>query len=167
MYLVPSTYIRFSEIPPLSKKFRDAYDAYFEKIIRGWKEKTQHKLNIKDQCFLHSYIYNDNTNIYMFRKKNVKLKKQKKYLRLFNKKIPLCAGLDYPLRNICSSQKNLFCLKPIVWNSLPTKDLKLANSVNNFKHKLKDHLFKKPRNMEQGILAYWRCIRNLNCNIFN
>ena len=38
-------------------------------------EKTKGcKLNIKDQCFLHSYIYNDNKNIYMFIK-NVKWKK--------------------------------------------------------------------------------------------
>ena len=43
-------------------------------------------------------------------------------------------------------------LAPVVWNSLPT-DLKLANSLNNFKHKLKDHFFKKLRNMEQNIFA--------------
>ena len=39
------------------------------------------------------------------------------------------------------------CLTLIVWNGLPT-DLKLANSLNNFKRKLKDHFFKKLRNME-------------------
>ena len=33
------------------------------------------KLNIKDQCFLHSYIYNDKTNIYMFIKKTLNEKK--------------------------------------------------------------------------------------------
>ena len=33
-------------------------------------------------------------------------------------------------------------------------DLKLANSLNNFKRKLKDHFFKKLRNMEQNIFAY-------------
>ena len=27
------------------------------------------KINIKDQCFLFSYMYIDNTNIYMFIKK--------------------------------------------------------------------------------------------------
>ena len=35
------------------------------------KEKNQFfcKLNIKEQYFLHSYIYSDNTNIYIFIKK--------------------------------------------------------------------------------------------------
>ena len=67
-------------------------------------------------------------------------------------------------RNTCSGHKNLSCPTPIVWNSLPT-DLKLANSLNNFKHKLKDHFFKKLRNMEQNTFAYWRRIRNLSCNV--
>ena len=61
--------------------------------------------------------------------------------------------LKHPLRNTCSGQKNLSYLTPIVWNSLPT-DLELANSLNNFKHKLKDHFFKKLRNMEQNAVAY-------------
>ena len=30
----------------------------------------------------------------------------------------------------------------------------VANSLNNFKHKLKDHFFKKLRNMEQNAFAY-------------
>ena len=38
-------------------------------------------------------------------------------------------------------------------NSLLT-DLTLANSLDNFKHKLKDHFFKKLRNMEQDIFVY-------------
>ena len=61
--------------------------------------------------------------------------------------------LKHPLRNTCSGQKNLSYLTQIVWNSLLT-DLKLANSLNNFKHKLKDHFFKKLRNMEQNSFAY-------------
>ena len=36
---------------------------------------------------------------------------------------------------------------------LPT-DLKLTNSLNNFKHKLKNHFFKKRRNMEKDAFAY-------------
>ena len=59
----------------------------------------------------------------------------------------------YSIRNTCSGQNNLSYLTPIVWNSLPT-DLKLSNSFNDSKHKLKDHHFKKLRNMEQDILAY-------------
>ena len=62
--------------------------------------------------------------------------------------------LKHPLRNTCFGQKNLPYLAPIVWNSLPT-DLKLANSLNNFKHKLEDHFFKKLRNMKQDIFAYY------------
>ena len=42
-------------------------------------------------------------------------------------------------------------MTPVVSNSLPT-DLNLANSLNNFKQRLKD--FRKLRNMEQYIFAY-------------
>ena len=70
------------------------------------------------------------------------------------------------LRNTCPGLKSLLYLTPIVWNSLPT-DVKLANSLNNFKHKLKDDFFKKLTNMEQDIFACWHGIRNLNCSIFN
>ena len=42
--------------------------------------------------------------------------------------------LKHTLRNTCSGPKNLLYLTPIVWNSLPT-NLKLTNSLNNFKHK--------------------------------
>ena len=60
--------------------------------------------------------------------------------------------LKHSLRNTCSCQKSSY-LTPIVWNNLQT-DLKLANSRNNFKHKLKDHFLKKLKNMEQNIFAY-------------
>ena len=62
--------------------------------------------------------------------------------------------LKHPLKNMYSGQKNLSYLTPIVWNSL-LMDLKLANSLNNFKHKLKGHFCKKLRNMEQNIFASW------------
>ena len=62
--------------------------------------------------------------------------------------------LKHPLRNI---QKNLAYLTPIAWNSL-LMDLKLANSLNNFKRKLKDNFFKKLRNMEQNTFAYYDAI---------
>ena len=61
--------------------------------------------------------------------------------------------LKHLLRNTCSGQKNLSYLTPIVWNSLPA-DLKLSNSLNNFKYKLKDHFLKKLRNMEQNAFSY-------------
>ena len=51
--------------------------------------------------FLHSYIYNDNTNIYMFLK-NVKWKK--KCIHLFNKKAPLYAGLGSKQKTFSNCQ---------------------------------------------------------------
>ena len=61
--------------------------------------------------------------------------------------------LKRPLRTTCPGQENLSYLTPIVWNNLPM-DLKLTNSLNNFKHKLKDNFFKKLRNMEQNTFPY-------------
>ena len=61
--------------------------------------------------------------------------------------------LKRPLRNTCSGQKKISYLMPIVWNILST-DLKLTNSLNNFKHKSKYHFFKKLRNVGQDIFAY-------------
>ena len=62
--------------------------------------------------------------------------------------------LKHPLRNTYSGKKKkLSYLTLMVWNSLPT-ELNLSNLLNNFKHKLKDHFFKKLRNMEQDIFAY-------------
>ena len=49
--------------------------------------------------------------------------------------------------------KKLSYLTPTVSNKLLT-DLKLAKSINNLKHKLKEHFFKKRRDMEQNIFAY-------------
>ena len=50
--------------------------------------------------------------------------------------------LKHPLRNTCSGQKYLSYLASIVWSSFPT-DLKLANSLNNFKHTLKGRFFQE------------------------
>ena len=72
---------RFSELPPLSKKVlqcrcrtnvANVYEFSNEKM--GSKREKKYffcKLNIKDQCFVQSYIYKDNKNIYKFIK-NVK-----------------------------------------------------------------------------------------------
>ena len=68
--------------------------------------------------------------------------------------------LKYPLRNTCSVQKNLSYLTPRIWNSFST-ELKLPNSLNDFKHKLEEHFFKKLRNMEQDIFACWHRIVNI------
>ena len=62
--------------------------------------------------------------------------------------------MNNPIRNLFWSKKFLKKnLTPIVWNSL-SMNLKLLNSLNDFKLKLKDHHFKKLRNMEQDIFAY-------------
>ena len=69
----PSTYIRFSEFTRYQKKFRDCYEFSNEKS--GNEKRKQNyffcKINIKDQFFLHSYIYNNNKSINLFIKKNL------------------------------------------------------------------------------------------------
>ena len=53
------------------KKFFDAYEFSNEKSESEKREKIFFfcKLNVNDQYSLHSYIYNDNKNIYKFIKK--------------------------------------------------------------------------------------------------
>ena len=46
------------------KKFRDVYEFSMEK---SGTEKRENKINIKNQCLLQSYIYNDNKNICKFK----------------------------------------------------------------------------------------------------
>ena len=77
--------------------------------MRG--EKREKKINVKDQCFLHSCINNDNTNIYMFIQKSVKWKN--KCLHLFNKKTPLYTGLGLKQKtfsNFQASYQKELCL---------------------------------------------------------
>ena len=81
-----STYVHFSELPPpLSKKVRqqrcrtnvaNVYEFSNEKMGSKKRDKNYFfcKLNMK-YCFLHSFIYKDNKNIYKFIK-NVKWKKK-------------------------------------------------------------------------------------------
>ena len=52
----------------------------------------------------------------------------------------------------CSGQ-NIIYLTPTIWNNLSTC-LKLSNSLNSFKHGVKEHFFKKLKNKEQDIFAY-------------
>ena len=71
-----SMYVCLSEFPPLKKSSATLMMLILNKKFEGWKEGKGLivcKLHIKDHCFLNSYIYNDNTNIYMFIK-NVKWK---------------------------------------------------------------------------------------------
>ena len=57
-YPSPSTYVRFSELPPSQKKLRNVNEFSNEKPWIKKREKNYFfcKLNIKDQCFLKLYI---------------------------------------------------------------------------------------------------------------
>ena len=69
--------------------------------------------------------------------------------------------LKYPF---CSGQKKLSHLTPIVWDSLPT-DLKLTNSLNDFKNKLKDHFFKKISLFIDAVVGTWTVIFSINSKL--
>ena len=51
------------------------------------------------------------------------------------------------------SQNTLSYLTLTIWNNLTTC-LKLSNSLNSFKHVVKEHFFKKLKNKEQEIFTY-------------
>ena len=61
--------------------------------------------------------------------------------------------LKHPSKSMCFGQNALSYLTPTIWNNLPTC-LKLSNSLNSFKHGVKEHFFKKLKNKEQDIFAY-------------
>ena len=72
MYPSPSTDVRFSELqPPTPFPSSKIVPRRLRRLfwIKNWGVKREKRINLKDECFLHSYIYNDNTNIYMFIKK--------------------------------------------------------------------------------------------------
>ena len=94
------------------------------------------------------------------------------FLNFFNENSPLClhdlykpSGQDqintrssvlklkHPSRNKCFCQNTLSYLTPTVWNNLPTC-LKLSNTLNNFKHGLKEHFFEKLKKKKRDIFAY-------------
>ena len=50
-------------------------------------------------------------------------------------------------------QNTLSYLTPTVWNNLPTC-VKLSNTLSSFKHGVKEHFSKKPKNQEQDIFVY-------------
>ena len=69
---IPSMHVRLSELPPSpsQKNFRDVYEFLNEKSgSEKRKELIFCKLIINDQCFLHSFMYNGNKNIYKLIKK--------------------------------------------------------------------------------------------------
>ena len=48
--------------------------------------------------------------------------------------------LTQPSINTCPGQKTLSYLTPALWNNLPPS-LKVSNSLNSFKHSMKEHYF--------------------------
>ena len=50
--------------------------------------------------------------------------------------------LKHPSWSTCSGQNTLSYLTPTIWNNLPTC-LKLSNSLNSFKHGVKEHFLNK------------------------
>ena len=50
--------------------------------------------------------------------------------------------LKHPSRSTCSGQNTLSYLTPTIWNNLPTC-LKLSNSLNGFKHSVKEYIFQE------------------------
>ena len=61
--------------------------------------------------------------------------------------------LFQPLRATALSQKCLLYLRPFIWNDLPD-DIKLSNSVNTFKHKVKKSFLTLLREKDQDIYVY-------------
>ena len=61
--------------------------------------------------------------------------------------------LKHLSRSTCSGPDTLSHLTPTVWNNLPTY-LKLSNTLNSFKHGVKEHFFRKMKNKGQDIFAY-------------
>ena len=61
--------------------------------------------------------------------------------------------LNLPFRKRNAGQKCLSCLGPKIWNSL-SSDLKSTNSVNSFKHKIKDIFSKIYREMKMTCVFY-------------
>ena len=90
----PSEYVHFSKLPPppppTSQK---SYVTLMTFRMKNQGVKTEKriiffcKLNIKDQCFLHSYIYNDNKNIYIYVHKKALNEKKNVYAFLIKKSI--------------------------------------------------------------------------------
>ena len=65
----------------------------------------------------------------------------------------LILKLNHLCRSACSGQNSLSYLTPTISNNLHTC-LKLSNSLNSFKHGIKEYFLKKLKNKEQDIFAY-------------
>ena len=94
------------------------------------------------------------------------------FFKFFHKKVlPYMAEIYTPVTNNGIGTRNRFlklkqysrrtkqgqnCLSyvgPSIWNKLPDK-IKESNSLNNFKHKIKDHFLKEKMKRENNIYAF-------------
>ena len=62
--------------------------------------------------------------------------------------------LNLPIRKSSAGQKCLSYMGPKIWNSL-SSDLKSTNSVNSFKHKIKDNFFQNIQRDENDIYVFY------------
>ena len=61
--------------------------------------------------------------------------------------------LNQPSRKTKQGQNCLSYFGPSIWNRLPEK-IKDSNSLNNFKHKIKDHFFKEREKRDKNDFVF-------------
>ena len=62
--------------------------------------------------------------------------------------------LNLPFRNKNAGQNGISYLGPRIWNGLPSQ-IKLCDSVNTFKHKMKDKYFADMKKKDEDIYFYY------------
>ena len=62
--------------------------------------------------------------------------------------------LQQPLRNTNYGQSNMSYLATSIWNRLPNT-LKMTQTINTYKHKLKKHFFDKMKNQDNDVYIYY------------
>ena len=137
----------------LNKKFKSKLQTIQNKCIRHRLElDNKSHIGMKDFEEINRLSVSERFNQYLcsnsfkFLKKNCPLYFHDIYYRQpgqnqANARSPVLK-LKHPWRNTCSGQNSFSILTTLFWNSLPT-ELKLPNSLNNFKHKLKYHGFQE------------------------
>ena len=62
--------------------------------------------------------------------------------------------LKLQFRKSSAGQKCLSYMRPKIWNSL-SSDLKSTNSINSFKHKIKDNFFQNIQREEKDVYVFY------------
>ena len=62
--------------------------------------------------------------------------------------------LNQPLRRTNHGQNNISYIAPIIWNNLPNS-LKTTDKLNTYKHRVKEHFFRRIRNEVNNIYSYF------------